>query len=42
VVDFTSKDVEKLAQRLARDTGFEIEGHILEFTGRCPACQHTV
>jgi Fur family ferric uptake transcriptional regulator len=39
VVDFTSKDVEKLALRLARDTGFAIEGHVLEFTGRCPACQ---
>ena len=41
VVDFTSKDVEQLARRLARDTGFAIEGHILEFTGLCPGCQET-
>jgi len=39
VVDFTSQDVERLAHRLAKDTGFKIEGHVLEFTGRCPACQ---
>jgi len=41
VVDFTSKDVERLAHRLAEDTGFQIEGHVLEFIGRCPACQGT-
>jgi len=39
VVDFTSEDIERLAQRLADETGFNIEGHILEMRGRCPACQ---
>ncbi len=39
VVDFTSSDVEHLQLRLARETGYHIEGHILEFTGRCPHCR---
>jgi len=39
VVDFTSHDVERLKTRLARETGYAIEGHILEFTGRCPNCR---
>ena len=34
-----SPEEARLARRLARDTGFEIEGHVLEFTGLCPACQ---
>jgi len=39
VVDFTSSDVERLQLRLARETGYHIEGHVLEFTGRCPDCR---
>ena len=39
VVDFTSDDIERLGQRLARETSFVIEGHVLEFTGRCPNCR---
>ena len=39
VVDFTDCDLSELEQQLSRDTGFEMESHLLEFLGRCPACQ---
>ncbi|MDY6911610.1 MAG: Fur family transcriptional regulator [Chloroflexota bacterium] len=39
VADFTDCDLGKLEQRLAQETGFEIEGHLLQFTGRCQDCQ---
>jgi Fur family ferric uptake transcriptional regulator len=39
VIDFTGYDLTELEQRLRRETGFEIEGHLLEFIGRCRACQ---
>jgi Fur family ferric uptake transcriptional regulator len=39
VVDFTGYDLTPLEQRLSRETGFEIEDHLLEFTGRCQNCQ---
>jgi Fur family ferric uptake transcriptional regulator len=39
VVDFTGCDFGELEQRLSRDTGFEIESHLLEFLGRCRECQ---
>ena len=39
VADFTDCDLEELEQRLAQETGFEIEGHLLQFTGRCQACR---
>ena len=39
VVDFTGYDLSPLEQRLSRETGFEIEGHLLEFIGRCQNCQ---
>ena len=39
VADFTDCDLGDLQQRLAHDTGFEIEGHLLEFYGRCRDCQ---
>jgi Fur family ferric uptake transcriptional regulator len=39
VIDFAGYDLSPLEQRLSRETGFEIEGHLLEFIGRCRACQ---
>jgi len=38
VVDFTDCDLGELEQRISRETSFEIEGHLLEFTGRCRDC----
>lgn len=37
-VDFTECGLSQLEKRLSRKTGFEIEGHLLEFYGRCPDC----
>ena len=42
VVDFTDCDIGKLEQRLSQETSFEIEGHLLEFTGRCKNCQKEI
>ena len=39
VVDFTGCGLNKLEERLSRETGFEMEGHLLEFYGRCQHCQ---
>lgn len=39
VVDFTGHDLGALEQRLSQETGFEIDDHLLEFTGLCQACQ---
>ncbi len=39
VVDFSDCDLGQLEKRLAEDTGYEIEGHLLEFAGRCPDCR---
>lgn len=39
VVDFKECDVTELANKLSRQTGFEIDSHILEFSGRCRQCQ---
>lgn len=39
VIDFTGHDLSPLEKRLSRETGFEIEGHLLEFIGRCQNCQ---
>jgi Fur family ferric uptake transcriptional regulator len=39
VIDFTGYDLSELEQRLRQETGFEIEGHLLEFTGTCRKCQ---
>jgi len=38
VDDFSDCDLSELAEKLARENGFEIEGHILEFSGRCADC----
>ena len=40
-IDFTDCDLGELEERLSQDTGFEVEGHLLEFHGRCPDCQET-
>jgi Fur family ferric uptake transcriptional regulator len=39
VIDFSGYDLSSLEERLSRETGFEIEGHLLEFIGRCQNCQ---
>lgn len=39
VVDFTAEDVERLGRRLASETGYSIDSHVLEFVGVCPACR---
>ena len=38
VIDFTGCDLGELEQRLSRETGFEIESHLLEFLGHCQDC----
>ncbi len=37
-VDFTNCDLSSLEHRLSRETGFNIEGHLLELYGSCPDC----
>ena len=39
VVDFAGYDLSALEQRLSLETGFDIEDHLLEFTGLCQTCQ---
>jgi len=39
VADFTGCDLGGLEKKLAHETGFAIEGHLLEFSGRCLSCQ---
>jgi len=39
VVDFTDCDLSELEHKLSQKTGFDIGGHLLEFSGRCPDCQ---
>jgi Fur family ferric uptake transcriptional regulator len=39
VVDFAGHDLAELEKRLARETGFEIQDFLLEFTGLCQECQ---
>lgn len=42
VADFTDCDLSDLEERLSQETGFEIEGHMLEFSGRCSNCRSRV
>ena len=39
VVDFTGCQLGELERRLSQETGFQIDRHLLEFTGCCPGCQ---
>jgi Fur family ferric uptake transcriptional regulator len=39
VVEFTDCQLERLARTLARRTKFQIEGHCVEFFGRCRKCR---
>ena len=39
VVDFTRCDLSELEQRLSNETGFKVNGHLLEFLGLCRNCQ---
>ena len=39
VVDFTGCELGKMQQSLVKETGFRIDGHLLEFIGLCQACQ---
>ncbi|MFC1872226.1 Fur family transcriptional regulator [Chloroflexota bacterium] len=38
VTPFTKCSIGKLEQKLYRETGFEAESHLLEFSGRCRNC----
>jgi Fur family transcriptional regulator, ferric uptake regulator len=38
VIDFTGCNLDELEQRLCRETGYKIEGHLLEFNGQCMRC----
>ena len=39
VIDFADCDLGELEQRLSQETGFEIESHLLEFSGCCRNCR---
>ncbi len=39
VADVTHCGLDSLQQQLAKETGFEIDGHLLEFFGYCRHCQ---
>ena len=38
VVDFESRDLSRLKQRLSKETGFKIREELLEFLGLCRQC----
>ena len=38
VVDFTTCDLSEMEETLAHQTGFKIEGHLVEFSGLCQDC----
>jgi len=39
VIDFTGCDLGQAEQNLSQETGFRIDGHLLEFVGLCQTCQ---
>lgn len=38
VVDFTNCDLAEMEKKLSRESGFAIQGHLLEFYGVCRGC----
>jgi Fur family ferric uptake transcriptional regulator len=42
VIDFVDCDLSNLENKLAKDNNFKIDGHILEFIGRCRVCRSRV
>ena len=42
VIDFPGCELEETQQSLAKQAGFRIDGHLLEFIGLCPECQRGV
>ena len=41
VIDFTDCRLNELERSLSQKTGFDINSHLLELSGICPACQKT-
>lgn len=41
VIDFSDCDLGELEWRLTEETGFKINGHLLEFLGQCGKCGRT-
>lgn len=41
VSEFTACDMHSVAEAAARETGFQITSHFLQFTGLCQECRHT-
>jgi Fur family ferric uptake transcriptional regulator len=39
VVNFTGYHLDKLEENLSKESGFRIDGHLLEFVGLCRNCQ---
>jgi Fur family ferric uptake transcriptional regulator len=42
VLDFTGCALSALEKKLAAETGFHIDSHLLEFSGKCRECQNKV
>jgi len=38
VIEFEGCDVDRVVRRVTRQTGFQVETHMLELVGLCPAC----
>lgn len=39
VISFEGCDLEQMLARVAKETGFSVEGHLLQLFGRCAQCQ---
>jgi Fur family transcriptional regulator, ferric uptake regulator len=39
VIDFTDCELSGLEEKLSQETGFSIDGHLLELYGKCQDCQ---
>ncbi len=39
VIDFTHCNLSELERKLSEETGFKVEGHLLEVMGLCKKCQ---